>query len=55
MTGEITHKPDANGVLRQIVTPARLRQILDRDGDDYSKPVDFKDADEWRVEGEKEL
>jgi hypothetical protein len=50
MDREITHQPDEDGTLRQIVSPKRLRQILDEDGDDYSKPKDFGPKDEWKVE-----
>lgn len=52
MSREITHKPDENGIYRQTVTPARLREILDDDGDDYSKPTWMKPDDEWNVEDE---
>lgn len=47
---EITHQPDENGVMRQIVSPARLREILDADGETYDKPTDFGPDDEWEVE-----
>ena len=46
----ITHRPDENGVMRQIVSPQTLRKILDHDGDDYTKPADWTDNDEWNVE-----
>lgn len=49
MGREITHQPDENGILRQIVSAARLREILDEDGDDYNRPSDFKPEDEWDV------
>lgn len=47
---ETTHVTDpVTGHLRQIVSPERLREILDESGDDYSRPADFGDADEWDV------
>lgn len=44
---QITHQLDENGVYRQIVPAAALRRILDRDGDDYSRPEHFGPKDEW--------
>jgi hypothetical protein len=44
---EITHQPDENGHMIQIVSAAKLRQILDATGDDYTKPSDFGPDDEW--------
>jgi hypothetical protein len=49
MAGEITHRTEADGRYRQIVSPRRLREILDRDGDDYSKPSWMRPDDEWFV------
>jgi hypothetical protein len=49
MGRQITHQPDENGIMRQIVSPAKLREILDRDGDDYSRPDHFGPKDEWDV------
>lgn len=48
---EITHRldPDTNRYV-QVVTPARLREILDDAGEDYTPPSGFCDADEWDVE-----
>jgi hypothetical protein len=47
---EITHSLDTETRLyRQLVTPTRLREILDLDGDDYSRPSGFGDGDEWDV------
>lgn len=47
---QITHQIDP--ITRryvQIVTPAQLRRILDQDGDNYERPADFSDDDEWEV------
>jgi hypothetical protein len=33
----------------QIVSPSRLREILDADGEDYSRPSAFGPDDEWEV------
>jgi hypothetical protein len=45
---EITHKFDeAIGCLVQVVPPEKLRQILDSEGEDYSRPDYFSDFDEW--------
>jgi hypothetical protein len=46
---QITHQPDENGVMRQIVTPETLRQVLEDAGDDYTRPEFFGPADEWDV------
>lgn len=47
---EITHIVDADdGHMRQIVTPAELRRILDESGDNYLRPADFGPDDEWDV------
>lgn len=47
---QITHRTDPEtGALRQVVTPAELRAILDADGDSYERPAEFGDADEWDV------
>jgi len=52
MARQITHQMDRDaGFMRQIVSPHTLRQILDEDGDDYSRPRDFGPLDEWKVEG----
>jgi hypothetical protein len=52
---EITHKFDETiGCLVQVVTPERLRQILDSEGEDHSRPDYFSDFDEWEVEKEDE-
>jgi hypothetical protein len=50
MSTQITHQPDDAGVMRQIVTPATLREILDSDGSDYHRPAHFGPDDEWNVE-----
>lgn len=48
--GETTHRmdPDTRHYI-QIVSPSRLREILDADGDDYAKPNHFSEEDEWDV------
>jgi hypothetical protein len=49
---EITHDTDPyDGHVRQLVTPERLREILDADGDTYDRPRDFGPDDEWVVAG----
>lgn len=45
-TAQITHQADECGILRQIVSPEELRDILDHDGDDYIRPNDFGLDDE---------
>ncbi len=49
MGRQITHQPDERGIMRQIVSPATLRAVLDEDGDDYDQPKDFGPDDEWDV------
>jgi len=50
MGTQITHQPDPDtGALRQIVSAATLREILDADGDSYERPADFGPEDEWDV------
>ena len=34
----------------QIVSPQRLREILDLEGSNYTPPKDFRPEDEWVVE-----
>ncbi len=51
---EITHQRDEDGRMVQLVTPERLREILDAEGSDYSRPSDFTAADEWEVDSEWE-
>lgn len=47
---ETTHQRDPDtGHMRQIVSPERLREILDADGEDYSPPSGFGPGDEWDV------
>lgn len=42
MSHETTHVLDRETrTYRQIVTPARLREILDADGDTHERPDDF--------------
>lgn len=50
MSGEVTHRQDPEtGRYVQIVTPSRLREILDADGETYDRPSGFGDDDEWSV------
>lgn len=50
---EITHVNDTDEqgrrYLRQVVSAARLRQILRRDGESIRRPADFGPLDEWIV------
>lgn len=47
---ETTHRKDPDtGNMRQVVSPERLREILDADGDSYDPPSDFGPDDEWNV------
>lgn len=50
MSKQITHRTDENGNLKQIVTAAELRRVLDQDGSSHDKPADWADADEWYVD-----
>lgn len=52
MSTQITHRQDSDGILRQIVSPAELRRILDADGEDYSRPNDFGPDDEWDTDSD---
>jgi hypothetical protein len=45
---EITHQC-IDGRMIQVVSPERLRQILDREGSDYTRPTDFGPDDQWEV------
>lgn len=48
---EITHKLDREtGNYVQVVSPKRLREILDEQGEDYTRPSEFTEEDEWEVE-----
>jgi len=47
--GEITHRTDEDGILRQIVPPRALRAVLDAEGSDYSRPDWLAADDEWDV------
>jgi len=50
MSAEITHRLDPETrQYRQIVSPAHLRRILRRYGDDLARPQGFTDDDEWDV------
>ena len=54
MTSEVTHRRDPwTGNMRQLVSPERLREILDQDGETYDPPDDFGPEDEWFVSGEE--
>lgn len=46
---EITHTDLGDGYLTQLVSAQRLREILDAEGSDHSRPADFSDDDEWEV------
>lgn len=47
---ETTHVPDPDdGHLVQVVSPDRLRALLDEHGDSYDRPDDFRPEDEWYV------
>lgn len=52
MSREVTHTVDPDGHMVQVVSPQRLREILDADGDDYSRPSHFGPDDEWSVSDE---
>lgn len=50
MSREITHRPDPDtGHLRQLVSPRRLREILDADDESYERPDGWGPNDEWDV------
>ena len=50
MAREITHTRDRETKrLVQVVSPERLRDLLEADGDDYTRPRDFAADDEWDV------
>lgn len=53
MPREITHRynPETRNYV-QVVTPERLREILDADGEDYSRPSGFGPKDQWDVADE---
>lgn len=52
---EATHKV-VDGRYVQVVSPARLREILREDGQTLDRPDDFSDDDEWDVgEDDKEV
>jgi hypothetical protein len=47
---EVTHQVDSKtGNMIQLVSPERLREILDADGEDYERPSHFGLDDEWEV------
>ena len=45
--GEVTHRRDADGYMRQVVSAARLRRILDDRGVSHSRPEGFEG--EWNA------
>lgn len=50
---EITHRRDPDtGHYVQVVTPARLREILHADGETHDRPKHFGPDDEWDVDDE---
>ena len=50
MGREITHVVDQDtGHMIQVVTPERLREILDEDGDTHDRPEHFAPLDQWYV------
>lgn len=50
---EITHTKDPDtGYLIQVVTPSRLRAILDDAGESHDRPSDFCDEDEWDTDSD---
>ncbi len=46
---DTTHRPDAKGVMRQVVTPEVLKKFLDDQGIPYDRPPIFGPDDEWNV------
>jgi hypothetical protein len=50
---ETTHQTDADGRAMQIVSARRLREILDAEGSDYSRPEEFGPEDTWNVEDDE--
>ena len=55
MSREITHRYDHETErMVQLVSPSRLREILDADGDTHDRPAYFRTNDEWKVEGYEE-
>ena len=51
---QITHTTDESGRLRQIVTPATLRQILLDSGETLARPRGLGPGDEWDVDDDAE-
>lgn len=45
---QITHR-FIDGQHIQIVTPRKLKEILDDNGESYEKPEHFLESDEWEV------
>ena len=45
---EITHRV-VEGRFRQVVSPERLREVLDQDGETTEPPPGFGPGDEWDV------
>ncbi|MDE2101394.1 MAG: hypothetical protein KGL39_29370 [Patescibacteria group bacterium] len=53
MNAQVTHQySEREGRLIQLVSPAHLREVLDEQGADYSRPVEWEPGDEWWVEDE---
>jgi hypothetical protein len=51
MSREVTHRRDPDdGHMVQLVSPERLREILDADGETYDPPSGFGPDDEWDVD-----
>jgi len=54
MSREITHRVDREtNKTVQVVSPERLREILDADGDSHDRPKHFGPDDEWDVADEE--
>jgi hypothetical protein len=52
---EPTHVMDPDGHYRQIVSPRRLRELLEQDGQSLKRPTHLSDSDDWLVDdGEPE-
>jgi hypothetical protein len=50
MSRETTHRIDTDtGSYIQVVSPERLRDILDADGETYDRPDHMTDVDQWGV------
>ena len=47
---EPTHVMDPDGHYRQIVSPRRLRELLEQDGQSLKRPTHLSDSDDWLVD-----